>query len=76
MLTCPTAEPGVAACDFVIFPPRWTVQEFTFRPPYYHRNCMSEYMGLIRCGPAYRLSLSLLACLCLKAFSFRLFTLC
>jgi len=48
VLTCPTNEPGVAVCDFVIFPPRWAVQEHTFRPPYYHRNLMSEYMGLIR----------------------------
>lgn len=38
----------MAACDFVIFPPRWAVAEGTFRPPYYHRNCMSEFMGLIR----------------------------
>lgn len=37
VLTCPTTEPGVAACDFVIFPSRWTVSEHTFRPPYYHR---------------------------------------
>lgn len=49
VLTAPTDEPGVAACDFVIFPPRWLVQEHTFKPPYYHRNCMSEYMGNI-CG--------------------------
>lgn len=48
VLTCPTNEPGVAACDFVIFPPRWAVGEHTFRPPYYHKNCMSEYMGLIK----------------------------
>ncbi|EGG16463.1 homogentisate 1,2-dioxygenase [Cavenderia fasciculata] len=48
VLTAPTNEPGVAAADFVIFPPRWLVQENTFRPPYYHRNCMSEFMGLIR----------------------------
>jgi homogentisate 1,2-dioxygenase len=47
VLTCPTAEPGTALCDFVIFPPRWAVQDHTFRPPYFHRNCMSEYMGLI-----------------------------
>lgn len=38
VLTCATAEPGVATCDFVIFPPRWAVQEHTFRPPYYHRS--------------------------------------
>lgn len=47
VLTCPSAKPGVAIADFVIFPPRWAVQEHTFRPPYYHRNCMSEFMGLI-----------------------------
>jgi len=47
VLTCPTNEPGVACADFVVFPPRWAVQEQTFRPPYYHRNCMSEYMGNI-----------------------------
>lgn len=47
VLTCPTDEPGTAVMDFVIFPPRWMVAEKTFRPPYYHRNCMSEYMGMI-----------------------------
>eukprot|EP00053_Salpingoeca_punica_P009443 m.84572 g.84572 ORF g.84572 m.84572 type:complete len:471 (+) comp15027_c0_seq1:34-1446(+) len=47
VLTSPTTEAGTALCDFVIFPPRWGVQEHTFRPPYYHRNCMSEFMGLI-----------------------------
>eukprot|EP01136_Pigoraptor_vietnamica_P024409 Opistho-1_new@77439 len=47
VLTCPSNEPGVAVCDFVIFPPRWAVQEHTFRPPYYHRNAMTEFMGLI-----------------------------
>jgi hypothetical protein len=39
---------GVATADFVVFPPRWTVAEHTFRPPYYHRNTMSEFMGLVR----------------------------
>lgn len=39
---------GTAIADFVIFPPRWTVAEHTFRPPYFHRNVMSEFMGLIR----------------------------
>eukprot|EP00457_Paulinella_chromatophora_P005330 gb/GEZN01005347.1/.p1 GENE.gb/GEZN01005347.1/~~gb/GEZN01005347.1/.p1 ORF type:complete len:486 (+),score=68.15 gb/GEZN01005347.1/:52-1509(+) len=48
VLTAPTNELGVACADFVIFPPRWAVQEDTFRPPYYHRNCMTEYMGNIR----------------------------
>ncbi|XP_053611123.1 homogentisate 1,2-dioxygenase isoform X1 [Plodia interpunctella] len=47
VLTCPSTKPGTAIADFVIFPPRWSVQEHTFRPPYYHRNCMSEFMGLI-----------------------------
>ena len=47
VLTSPTDQPGVANCDFVIFPPRWLVGEDTFRPPYFHRNCMSEFMGLV-----------------------------
>lgn len=50
VLTAPTDKPGVALLDFVIFPPRWLVAEHTFRPPYYHRNCMSEFMGLIYGG--------------------------
>jgi len=41
------AHPGTAIADFVIFPPRWLVAEDTFRPPSYHRNTMSEFMGLI-----------------------------
>jgi len=48
VLTCPTLEPGVACVDFVIFPPRWAVQEGTFRPPYYHRNTMTEFMGNLK----------------------------
>lgn len=47
VLSSPTDHPGMANIDFVIFPPRWMVAENTFRPPYYHRNVMSEYMGLI-----------------------------
>lgn len=47
VLTSPSGEPGVANCDFVIFPERWLVMEDTFRPPWYHRNYMSEYMGLV-----------------------------
>jgi homogentisate 1,2-dioxygenase len=46
VLTSPSGEAGVANCDFVIFPDRWLVAENTFRPPWYHRNVMSEYMGL------------------------------
>jgi homogentisate 1,2-dioxygenase len=47
VLTAPTEESGTANVDFVIFPPRWLVAEHTFRPPWYHRNIMSEFMGLI-----------------------------
>ncbi|XP_037312125.2 homogentisate 1,2-dioxygenase [Pungitius pungitius] len=47
VLTAKSTRPGVAIADFVIFPPRWGVADHTFRPPYYHRNCMSEFMGLI-----------------------------
>ncbi len=47
VLTSPSHEVGTANVDFVIFPPRWMVAENTFRPPYFHRNCMSEFMGLI-----------------------------
>lgn len=46
VLTSPSSEHGVANCDFVIFPDRWLVQEDTFRPPWFHRNIMSEFMGL------------------------------
>ncbi|MEV5445197.1 homogentisate 1,2-dioxygenase [Streptomyces sp. NPDC052644] len=47
VLTSPTDTPGLAGVDFVVFAPRWLVGEDTFRPPYFHRNVMSEYMGLI-----------------------------
>src|SRR5438045_3066729 len=47
VLTSPSELPGTANIDFVIFPPRWMVAEHTFRPPYFHRNIMNEYMGLI-----------------------------
>ncbi|WP_193050249.1 homogentisate 1,2-dioxygenase [Pseudoalteromonas undina] len=47
VLTSPSGTEGVANIDFAIFPPRWMVAENTFRPPYYHRNIMSEFMGLI-----------------------------
>lgn len=48
VLTSPSDTPGTANCDFVIFPPRWMVAEDTFRPPWYHRNLMSEFMGLVQ----------------------------
>jgi homogentisate 1,2-dioxygenase len=48
VLTSPSETPGTANVDFVVFPPRWMVAEHTFRPPWFHRNYMSEFMGLIR----------------------------
>jgi homogentisate 1,2-dioxygenase len=47
VLTSPSDTPGVANLDFVVFPPRWLVAEDTFRPPWFHRNVMSEFMGLV-----------------------------
>ena len=47
VLTAPSETAGTANIDFVIFPERWLVAENTFRPPWYHRNIMSEFMGLI-----------------------------
>lgn len=47
VLTSPSDTPGLANVDFVVFAPRWLVGEHTFRPPYFHRNVMSEYMGLV-----------------------------
>jgi homogentisate 1,2-dioxygenase len=47
VLSAPSEIPGTANCDFVIFPPRWMVAENTFRPPWFHRNFMNEFMGLI-----------------------------
>ena len=47
VLQAPTDTPGVDSIDFVIFPPRWLAAENTFRPPWYHRNVASEFMGLV-----------------------------
>lgn len=47
VLTSASEFPGIANIDFVIFPSRWQVAEHTFRPPYFHRNVMSEYMGVV-----------------------------
>ncbi|MCC2096711.1 MAG: homogentisate 1,2-dioxygenase, partial [Hyphomicrobiales bacterium] len=47
VMTAPSETPGTANVDFVIFPERWMVAENTFRPPWYHRNIMSEFMGLV-----------------------------
>jgi homogentisate 1,2-dioxygenase len=48
VLTSPSEQPGLANLDLVVFPRRWLVAEHTFRPPWFHRNVMSEYMGLVR----------------------------
>ena len=47
VLTAPSETAGTANVDFVIFPERWLVAEHSFRPPWYHMNIMSEFMGLI-----------------------------
>jgi homogentisate 1,2-dioxygenase len=47
VLTAPSEIHGTSNIDFVIFPPRWMVAENTFRPPWFHRNVMNEFMGLI-----------------------------
>jgi homogentisate 1,2-dioxygenase len=47
VLTAPSGDAGIANVDFAIFPERWLVAEHTFRPPWYHVNIMSEFMGLI-----------------------------
>jgi len=47
VMTSPSELPGTANVDFAIFPPRWMVAEHTFRPPWFHRNFMNEFMGLI-----------------------------
>ncbi|SQF97790.1 homogentisate 1,2-dioxygenase [Paucimonas lemoignei] len=47
VLTSPGSVHGQANVDFVIFPPRWMVAQNTFRPPWFHRNLMNEFMGLI-----------------------------
>jgi homogentisate 1,2-dioxygenase len=47
VLKSPSATDGTANIDFVVFPERWLVTENTFRPPWYHMNIMSEFMGLI-----------------------------
>ncbi|HSN00442.1 MAG TPA: homogentisate 1,2-dioxygenase [Rudaea sp.] len=47
VLHSPSDTTGTSNMDFVIFPPRWLVAEGTFRPPWFHRNVASEFMGLI-----------------------------
>jgi homogentisate 1,2-dioxygenase len=47
VLTAPSAITGISNVDFVVFPPRWLVAEHTFRPPWFHRNAMNEFMGLV-----------------------------
>lgn len=47
VLTAPSPDEGIANIDFVVFADRWLVAEHTFRPPWYHRNVMSEFMGIL-----------------------------
>jgi len=47
VLQSPSDTPGVDNIDFVVFPPRWLVMQDTFRPPWFHRNYASEFMGLV-----------------------------
>jgi homogentisate 1,2-dioxygenase len=47
VLQSPSDTPGVDMLDFIIFPPRWLAMSGTFRPPWFHRNVASEFMGLI-----------------------------
>ncbi len=47
VLTSPSDTPGVGNMDLAIFPPRWLVAQDTFRPPWFHRNVASEFMGLV-----------------------------
>lgn len=47
VMTSPSVMAGTANVDFAIFPPRWLVAERTFRPPWFHRNMMNEFMGLV-----------------------------
>ncbi|WP_323121773.1 homogentisate 1,2-dioxygenase [Burkholderia alba] len=47
VLQAQSDTPGVDTIDFVIFPPRWLAAEDTFRPPWFHRNVASEFMGLV-----------------------------
>jgi homogentisate 1,2-dioxygenase len=49
VLHSPSDTPGTGNIDFVVFPPRWLAMQDTFRPPWFHRNVASEFMGLI-CG--------------------------
>ncbi len=48
ILTSPSGLPGIANVEFVAFPPRWVVGEHTFRPPWFHRNVMTEFVGMIQ----------------------------
>ncbi|MGY1425808.1 homogentisate 1,2-dioxygenase [Lysobacter sp. A289] len=48
VLHSPSDTPGTSNIDFAIFPPRWLVAQDTFRPPWFHRNIASEFMGLVQ----------------------------
>ena len=54
VLTAPLDEEGANNLDFVFFPPRWDVSEGTFRPPFFHRNAVTEINGIIRDPAGYK----------------------
>jgi homogentisate 1,2-dioxygenase len=47
VLTSPSGIAGVANCELTVFPPRWLASEGTFRPPYFHRNIMCEFVCML-----------------------------
>ena len=54
VLHSPSELPGTANVDFAAFPPRWFVAEHTFRPPWFHRNTMSEFVAGLKGTPEAR----------------------
>ncbi|GLI78307.1 hypothetical protein PoHVEF18_006618 [Penicillium ochrochloron] len=50
VLTAPSSVPGEAVVDVAVFGPRWLVMEKSYRPPYFHRNTMSEFAFVIKGG--------------------------
>lgn len=51
VLSAPLDEPGYNALDFVFFPERFDVSKHTFRPPFFHRNVITEFNGIVQESP-------------------------
>jgi homogentisate 1,2-dioxygenase len=47
VLAAPSAIPGTSNCEFGLIADRWSVARNTFRPPPFHRNVCSEFVGLV-----------------------------